>query len=59
MYIPKTLMEKFLDEFLNDYSVEEILELVDVHIYDLMELGVENGLVDLDLVERLLGTSNE
>ena len=54
MYIPKTLMEKFLDEFLKDYSIEEILEMIDVDIYELLELGYEDGLIDPDLVERLL-----
>jgi hypothetical protein len=54
MYIPKTLMEKFLDEFLVDNTIEEVLEMIDVDIYDVLELAYEDGLIDGELVERLL-----
>lgn len=50
----KTLMEKFLDEFLTDYSIEEILEQLDLDIYELMEMAFDEGLIDEELVERLL-----
>lgn len=52
--MPKTMMERFLDEFLKDYSVEEILEILDVDIYEVLELAFNDGLVDEELVERLL-----
>lgn len=51
----KTLMEKFLDKFLSeDLTVEEILELIDVDVYELLEVAMKEGLVDEELVERLL-----
>lgn len=50
----KTLMERFLDEFLNDYSVEEIFETLDLDIYELMEIAFNEGLIDEELIERLL-----
>lgn len=53
--MPKTMMERFLDEFLNDYTVEEVLEILDVDIYELLEQALASGLVDGQLVERLQG----
>ena len=53
--MPKTMMERFLDEFLNDYTVEEVLEILDVDIYELLEQALASGLVDGHLVERLQG----
>lgn len=50
----KTLMERFLDEFLNDYSVEEILEMLDLDVYEVLELAFSEGYIDEDIVERLL-----
>jgi hypothetical protein len=52
--MPKTMMEIFLDEFLIDNSIEEILELLNVDIYEVLELAFDQGLIDEDLVERLL-----
>lgn len=50
----KTLMENFLDEFLNDFDYEEIFEQLDLDIYEVLELAFNEGLIDEDLVERLL-----
>lgn len=52
--MPKTMMEKFLDEFLIDNSLEDILEMLDLDVYEVMELAFESGLIDEELVERLL-----
>lgn len=52
----KTLMEKFLDEFLNDYSYEEIFEMLDLDIYEVLEDALLAGNIDEDLVERLYGS---
>lgn len=51
----KSLMEIFLDEFLNDYSYEEIFEHLDLDIYELLELAFNEGLVSEETVEELLG----
>jgi len=50
----KTLMEKFLDKYLTDNSIEEILEQLDLDIYEVLELAFSEGLIDEELVERLL-----
>lgn len=52
--MPKTMMEKFLDEFLRDYSYEEIFDILDLDLYEVMEDAFDNGLIDEELVERLL-----
>ena len=54
MKTDKSLMENFLDEFLNDNSYEEIFELLDIDIYEVLELAFDEGLIDEDLVDRLL-----
>jgi ATP-dependent protease ClpP protease subunit len=50
----KTIMERFLDEFLKDYSYEEIFEMLDLDLYDTIEVAFEEGLIDEELVERYL-----
>ncbi len=50
----KTLMERFLDEFLNDYSYEEIFEMLNIDIYEVIEKAFEEGLIDEELVEQFL-----
>lgn len=53
--MPKSLMEEFLDKFLSeDYEIDEILELLNVDIYEILEVAFNEGLVDETLVERLL-----
>jgi len=48
-------MEEFLDKFLSeDYEIDEILELLNVDIYEILEVAFNEGLVDETLVERLL-----
>lgn len=49
-----TLMESFLDAFLNDFSYEEIFEQLDLDIYEVLELAFDEGLIDEEIVERLL-----
>ena len=50
----KTTMEKFLDAFLNDFTLEEIFEQLDLDVYEVLELAFDEGYIDEELVERLL-----
>lgn len=50
----KTMMEEFLDKFLFDNSYEEIFEHLDLDIYEVLELAFDEGLVDEEIIERML-----
>lgn len=50
----KTKMEIFLDEFLNDYSLEEIFEMLNVDVYDAFEATFETGLIDEELIDGFI-----
>lgn len=52
MFTPKTMMEEFLDSALEDYSLEEIFEYLQIDVYEVLELAFETGLIDEDLIEN-------
>lgn len=51
MFTPKTMMEEYLDSVLEDYSLEEIFEYLQIDVYEVLELAFETGLIDEDLIE--------
>ncbi len=48
-------MEDFLDKFLEDHSLEEIFENLNVEIYDAFEVLFEEGMIDEQEVKDFLG----
>jgi hypothetical protein len=55
MFTPKTMMEEYLDSVLEDYSLEEIFEYLQIDVYEVLELAFETGLIDEDLIEDYNG----
>jgi len=51
----KTKIEEFIEKYIDDdYSFEEILEMFDVTVTEAFEVLFNEGLIDEDLLDRLL-----
>ena len=50
----KTRIEEFIERYLEDYTFEEILEMFDVTPVEAFEVLFDEGLIDEELLDRLL-----
>jgi hypothetical protein len=53
--ITKNKTEEFVDLFLEDAAVEDLLEYFDISVYDAFELLFAEGYIDEELIDEYLG----
>lgn len=46
---------RHIDNLISNYELEEIFEMFDLEVDQVMEILIQNGLIDLDLLEEVSG----
>lgn len=50
----KTLMERYLDKYLDEKTIEDILDELNLDIYEILDYLFDEGFIDEVLVEEAL-----
>ncbi len=52
-------MESFLEELLENYGLEKLLELNDINPVEVLELLIDQGLFDVEMFNPSIGVEDE